>query len=83
MQLEKLFGLSKEMTRVILVSSVLFAIGMLHIIIKPEPEETYQIVKDGQYHLTSDPITNGECVVFTDEDGMARRICKPFSMKGI
>lgn len=83
MQLEKLFGLSKEMTRVILVSSFLFAIGMLLIIIKPEPKETYQIVKDGQYHLTSDPIKNGECVVFTDEDGMARKVCVPFSMKRI
>lgn len=83
MKLEKLFGLSKEMTRVILVSSILFASGMIHIIMKPKPKDTYQIVKDKEYHLTSDPIVDGTCVVFTDEEGKARKICSPFSMKRI
>ena len=83
MRLEELFGVSRRITIAIIASSVLFATGMLHVIMKPKPEETYQIIKDGKYHLTSDPIKAGNCVTFTDEDGLSREICSPFSMKRI
>lgn len=83
MRLEELFGVSRRITIAIIASSALLSVGMIHLIMKPDAKETFQISHDGMYYLTTDPIRTGDCVVFTDEDGTTHEICGYFKMKKI
>lgn len=82
-KIEELFGLSREMTLLILATSIILAISMSIKIMVPPPKQHWQIIQNGEYHLTTDPVSNGNCVSFTDENGIERTICGIFKMKKI
>jgi hypothetical protein len=82
-KLENLFGLSRELTLLILGASILLTISMVYKIMAPPPMQHWQIIQNGEYYLTADPVENGSCVDFTDEDGQARTICGSYKLKRI
>jgi hypothetical protein len=80
-KIEDLFGVSRELTLLILGTSILLIISMIYKIMAPPPIQHWQIIQNGQYHLTSDPVENGSCVDFTDEGGQTRTICGSYKIK--
>jgi hypothetical protein len=82
-KLEDLFGLSRELTILILLSSTILFLSMIVKIILPPEKKHWQIIHNGEYHLTTDPIVTGECVDFTDENGESKTICGSYKLKSI
>jgi hypothetical protein len=83
MKIEKIFDLDKKTTLFILLASTILTIAMIIKISKPNEKQNWQIIKDGEYHLTSDPVVSGSCVEFTDENGKPLTICGGYKMKKI
>ena len=52
-------------------------------IMLPPEKKHWQIIHNGEYHLTTDPIVTGECVDFTDENGESKTICGSYKLKSI
>ena len=48
---------------------------------KPTEKKYWQIIHNGEYYLTTDPIISGECVYFTDENGQSKIICGYYKLK--
>lgn len=47
-------------------------------------KQHWQIIQNGKYHLTTDPVIIGECVHFTDdENGQSITICGSYKIKKI
>lgn len=83
MRRENLFGLNKDTTTMILIASALFCAAMAYKIITTKEEDNWQIVKDGEYFLTHDPLEEDGCVYFTDESGLARKVCGKYKLTKI
>lgn len=82
-KLEDLFGLTRELTILILTVSTILFLSMIVKIMQPPEKKHWQIIHNGEYYLTTDPVVTGECVDFTDEDGDSRKICGIYKMKSI
>lgn len=82
-KIEDIFGLNKELTILIIFSSIILFIAMFIKIIKPSEKKHWQIISNGEYYLTTDPIISGECVYFTDDYGLYRKICGIYKIKSI
>jgi len=82
-KLEDLFGLTRELTILILTVSTILFLSMIVKIMQPPEKKHWQIIHNGEYYLTTDPVVTGECVDFTDEDGDSRTICGIYKMKSI
>ena len=83
-KLENLFGVSRNWTILILFSSIILFISMIVKIMTTSEKQHWQIIQNGKYHLTTDPVITGECVNFTDdENGQSITICGSYKMKKI
>ena len=82
-KLEDLFGLTRELTILILTVSTILCLSMIVKIMQPPEKKHWQIIHNGEYYLTTDPVVTGECVDFTDEDGEYKTICGSYKMKSI
>ena len=80
---DKLFGLDKDTTSIIVIASAILCLAMAFKILRHKPEKHWQIVKDGEYYLTQDPLVQNGCVYFTDESGLARKVCGKYKMTKI
>lgn len=80
-KIEDIFGLNKELTILIIFLSIILFIAMFIKIIKPSEKKHWQIISNGEYYLTTDPIISGECVYFTDENGQSKIICEYYKLK--
>lgn len=83
MNIENIFGVDKKTTLLIILSSTILVIAMIIKISKPSDKQNWQIIHNGEYHLTTDPVITGECVDFTDENGQSRTICGSYKIKRI
>lgn len=83
MRPKNLFGLDGTKTFLILILSALFCAAMAYKIAVTNDEESWQIVKDGVYYLTHDPLEQDGCVYFTDESGLARKVCGKYKLTRI
>lgn len=82
-KLEDLFGLTRELTILILTVSTILFLSMIVKIMQPPEKKHWQIIHNGEYYLTTDPVVTGECVDFTDEHGEYKTICGSYKMKSI
>ena len=82
-KLEDLFGLTRELTILILLSSIILCLSMIVKIMLPPEKKHWQIIHNGEYYLITDPVITGECVDFTDENGEYKTICGSYKMKCI
>ncbi len=80
-KIEDIFGLNKELTILILFICTILFISMLVKTMKPTEKKYWQIIHNGEYYLTTDPIITGECVYFTDENGQSKTICRYYKLK--
>lgn len=78
--MEKIFGISRGATQLVILSTIIIGTGMLIKIIKPEPDAVWQVVKDGEYFITKDAVETGRCVDFTDENGLPHTFCGRYKM---
>lgn len=83
MKLEDILGLSREKTLFVLTAYVVIMAAMIIKLSAPSPKKHFQIISNGEYHLTTDPIQHDGCVEFTDENGEEKIFCGHYSMKKI
>ena len=84
--MERLFGVSRTMTYVIIGVSLIFIVGILsNMGAKAVKGKTYyQIVSpNGEYHLTDSYKMTGSCIFFTDEFDNENIVCGSFRIKKI
>lgn len=82
--MEKIFGVSKGITILIIGSSLILILGILSRLIFHRGKTHFQIISpNGDYHITNEIVTDGDCIVFYDELGAKNRVCGSYTIKEI
>lgn len=82
--MNNLFGISRGITYLIIGASLIFIVGMISNMAakKISGKPYYQIISpDGDYHLTDEYKTEGNCIIFVDEIGTENRVCGSYRIK--
>ena len=82
--MERLFGVSKTMTYVIIVASLIFTMGVINSFVNHREKTHYQIKSaDGEFFLTTEVFESDGCVTFIDEYKAETKVCGNYEIKKI
>jgi hypothetical protein len=82
--MERLFGVSRTMTYVIIGASLIFIIGVINSFVNHREKTHYQIKSpDGTFYLTTEVFESDGCVTFIDEYKAETKVCGSYEIKKI
>ena len=82
--MERLFGVSRTMTYVIIGASLIFVLGVINSFVNCREKTYYQIkTSNGEFYLTMEVFESDGCVTFLDEYKAETKVCGSYEIKKI